>query len=369
MARPATLADRFIAKRFTADGPHFVQAAVAAELQAKCRAAEKFVFDESGAAQIGEMAKTMPELLVREAPMAYPPYDLTWIEFPHWRYWQAVASPEEIAQNNEQKWGTADHSLGYLIDHGVVTVIPGGTIGDPLREPEIFPIQYHLQTPWTEAGAVEFCQMARISRDLLDAYLWGSTLPHIPEGALGTVRQTNRLSILPLKPHSVSWLDKHKRNLMVGCAGELRTILAFLVMLARPAVQRREAQPRDRKFVRGKLLPLFGHTTVRIDLDAVAYIRRETKPANGTGTPKRHHHVEGFFRHDQWFHDATELGCEHAMQPTHRDWSPWPDAPLGTEVRKWWMCAKCGGKAVRVKPHWRGKLAQGLISHDHYKVT
>src|SRR5215467_5507977 len=48
--RRPTAADRFLATHYTNKGPYFVGRAECAELQAKCRMAERYVFDEEGAA-------------------------------------------------------------------------------------------------------------------------------------------------------------------------------------------------------------------------------------------------------------------------------------------------------------------------------
>jgi len=373
--RRPTAADRFLATHYTNKGPYFVGRSECAELQAKCRMAERYVFDEEGAAAVGRWLKNHPDRVVPEARMVTPPYALTWIEFPHWSYWNEIADADALERNVDASRNTADHTVCYLCDGNVVSVITAGTMKDPMGAVEVFPVQYRLRTPWSDAARVEFCRLALVPPERLDAYLWGSSYAHIDAAAAHEFRTAHSLTLLPMLPSVVEALHRgllpggYKRNLLTGAAGELRSIVAFLALLNRPHVTQFSSQPRERKFVRGKLLPLHSHTVVRVNLDAAITTRAASEPSGEVGPQRRWHPVQGFFRHNQSFHDGTLAGCEHDMRPTRRDWTPWPEAPLGPEVHRWWQCSHCDGKAVRVRQHHRGSKALGIIDHDQHKVS
>jgi hypothetical protein len=381
--RRPTLADRFIHRRY-ADWERAVHPRAIARLQKATRDAHRFVLTEDAVLRIGQIIIDIPDLLVREHRFARAPYDLTWIEFPSHVLWNLMREQNPGAYEGLGKFGSvedSDHTVGYLIDHERINVICGGTVAQPDQQPNIMPIQYRLQTPWEPTEVGEFMRLTgmRDTRDV-HAFLWGSTWSNIPAEHQLALAMTNAVDFLPLNPVHQNYpkfsQDGQWWEAARGCIGELRNVIAILLVMNRPSLTNyiRTNAP-GRGFHKGKLMPYLSHTTVTIDLDARPTLRLIGTPAGET-IARRRHEVKGHYKHDQTARDYSRIaGCIHAFAPTHGpedDWAPWPDAPLGIPgepgtVRNW-VCSECGGKRWWQKDHGRGTAEKGFVAHDLYEV-
>ena len=153
-----------------------------------------------------------------------------------------------------------------------------------------------------------------------------------------------------------------------GAIGDLRTIMAILLMLNRPSLTRYDQSlGHVRGFIGNKLRPYMAHTTVKISLDPVPLLRLVGTPQDD-GTPKRRYEVRGHYCHDQTARDYMRIaGCIHDWHPTHKDWTPWPAAHLDEADN--WVCAVCEGKRWWRKEHTRGDSLVGYVEHDAYEVS
>jgi hypothetical protein len=381
--RRPTLADRFIHHKFAA-WERAVHPKAIGQLQASARNAHRFVLTEAAALRCAEVISSIPDLLLREQQFARAPYDLTWIEFPSHVIWTYMRDQNPIAYEGIGKWGdpgSSDHTLAYLIDHERVNIIVGGTVDQPNTDPHIMPIQYRLHTEWPDAEQAEFRRLCGMGADWhSDAFLWGSTYDKLNAGERHALATRHAVGFLPFNPlHRLydryssdgEWCDAAR-----GSVGELRNIVAILLMMNRPSLTKYIHNANaGRGFHKGKVMPYLSHTTVTIDIDARPTLKLIGTP-QGDAVPRRRHEVEGHFCHDETARDFSRIaGCIHEFAPTHGpvdDWAPWPDAPLGVPGEpgcpRNWVCAACGGKRWWVKEHGRGTAEKGFVVKDGYTV-
>lgn len=212
-------------------------------------------------------------------------------------------------------------------------------------------------------------------------YLWGSTWEHLSEATRAAVRGRNTVEFLPGNPLHFNydrWLNSRVwREAMRGSVGELRNVIALLLVLNRPSLTRYiRTLPNGRGFHKGKLKSFMAHTTVAIDLDAVPTLRLIGTPAEDA-VAKRRGEVKGHYKHDETSRQYSRIaGCIHEYQPTHGpkdNWAPWPDAPIGMVgepgIPRNWVCAACGGKRWWRRETEAGDAGVGFVNHDAYQVT
>ena len=208
------------------------------------------------------------------------------------------------------------------------------------------------------------------SRAQFDSYFWGTTTLDIDDASLRSLRAHHRLDLLPIDKNRFI-VPKRLTDLLYGGAGELRNIIAMLLMLNRPTItQYRNTTPASRGWLKGKIIPYFSHTTVTISLDAVATLRLIGTPA-GEAVPRRAHEVRGHFCHDEVARNFLRIaGCLHEWQRCHDDWTPWPDGPHDPIPLRLnhWACKTCAGKRWWRPKHMRGDATRGFVVKD-YAVT
>jgi hypothetical protein len=358
--RTPTLADRFIASRGQ-NAKSYLQQPYVDDLIRKTRAAHKFVLDEDAATQVAHVVRDIPDLLVRQHDFARPPFDLTWIEFPHWKFWR------EVGNDPAGQDGTADHTLGYLIDGNVATVIAGGTVDHPHLEPMPGVFQYFLNSEWPHGAYEEFLKEGSIVSETLDAYLWGTTATRLSQDDLTKLRARYCAGLAPILYSEKS--EKYRRLLNYafgGSSGELRNIVALLLMLNRPTVTRYSNAPAGRGWYRGKVTPFLAHTSVTIDFNAVETMRVMGTPA-GDAVPRRRHEVRGHYCQNRTARSYARMGgCMHDWQPCGDDWTP-IDAAVADADR--WVCRVCEGKRWWRAEHERGDASIGFRNHPDYRVV
>jgi hypothetical protein len=374
--RGPTLADRFMAHRVPGHA-RLIHPKTYDMIQRAMRAAHRFVFDEAAAERIAQVVRDIPHLLVREHAFARPPFEVTWIEWPSWVYWKVLrdAKPERYDQTG---WygnlNTADHTIGYLIDHNRINTICGGTVDKPISDPQITPMQYHLRTEWDIDEQLEFARVCGCGRMTLDMLMWGSTYDELSEDERRVLRASNVMEQTPLNPahpgHARLTSDGGMAGPARGTVGDFRTIIAILLMLNRPSLTSyRNVLPNSHGFIRGKLRPFMSHTTVTIAIDPVPTLRLIGTPA-GDREPRRRHEVRGHYCHNKVARDYARIaGCIHNFEPNRGPpkWLPWPNA--GPDDPDNWVCSECGGKRWWRPEHERGDASVGYVMHDDYEVV
>lgn len=350
--RKPTLADRFTASRIVSTN-NLVAPAVATALQTKIRSARRFVFDAAASERVATVVRDIPELIVRESQLARAPFDMTWIEYDARAYWLTVTQQHHVDM-------TSDIRVGFLVDHNRVSVIAEGQDGCG-----VFPFAYHLNTEWPPEDQARFCHQMGILPPEIDFWLWGSSANRfIERGETSLLRK--------LRDHNMAECTMAPRynasNLLDGGSGDLRTILALLLMLNRPSVvSYRNALPAARGWIGNKMRPFMSHTTVSVSLDPVSTLRLIGTSA-GDSVSRRRHEVRGHYCHDKTARDYMLIaGCMHDWQACDEEWTPWLNAPLD-DVNHW-ICRVCSGKRWWRKDHERGSAEVGFVEHDGYEIT
>lgn len=340
------------------------------------RNARKFVFDEDACRRIAHVVATIPDLLVREMQFARAPFDLTWIEWPSWHYWMALRDQNPGKFDSQGQWGnteTADYANGFLIDHNRINVITAGTKRNPDLAPQLTAMQYRLNTEWPVDEQLEFARRAGASRLVVDNILWGSTYDLLTPDERRTLRAHNVVEYVPFNPKwPETWThhmaDAGMQLAVRGSVGELRTIIALLLILNRPSLAMYRHVPSTRRFYRGRVIPYMSHTTVNIPIDPVPTLRLIGTPA-GESVLRRWHEVKGHYCHDKTARDFARIaGCLHEFKPTYEDWTPVGDNYPRDQVNHW-VCAVCEGKRWWRSAHGRGTAEVGFVNHDAYLIS
>jgi hypothetical protein len=339
-----------------------VQQAVFDRIRNRVRSARRFVFDDAGLVRAAEVMRDIPELLIREQQFARAPYDLTWIEIGNFRLWGNVIVGREPD-------ATSDEQIGYLIDHGNVYVVSGGTHANPSWMPALLPLYYKLHQPWGFQQQIEFAQAAGMSRMQLDGFLWGETIYKLvgsdvqnssePTFNSRALREHHTCDLLPTRPS----IDRaHTIRLMTdGSAGDLRNVIGLLLLLNRPSLTRyvREVG-HHRGFIKGKLRPYLSHTVVTIPVDPVPTLRK-IGTAEGEGIIRRRHEVRGHYCHDWDAREYAKIGCVH-------EWEVMPHPDDDIDDPNHWQCKICDGKRWWRLQHERGTAQIGFVA-KHYEVS
>jgi len=298
------LADRFLARRFE-PLERIIHPKAEDQIRRSVRNARKFVFDEDAARRVARVVIEVPDLLVREHRFARAPYDVTWIEWPSWAYWQTLRDHNPKAYEAQGTWGeleSADHTVGYLIDHGRINTLAGGTVAKPNGRIHITPIQYRLHTEWPVEDQLEFCRLVGSTRIGLDAAMWGSTYDILSQDERRMLRAYNVVEPTPFNPVHVAYNSLMKDGglmpSMRGCVGDMRTVIAILLMLNRPSISRYvRTLPNASGWIKGKVAAYMAHTVINVNLDAAASLRLVGTSADDPN-PRRRHEVRGHFCHD-----------------------------------------------------------------------
>lgn len=360
--RLPTLADRFVVKRFPAEKRYISQDTLDA-LQRKTRAARKFIFDDEAIKRVAHVIRDVPDLLVREYAFARAPFELTWIEFPHWTFW-LECNPKDHFDSK-----LADHTIGFLIDHGTVSSVTGGTVADPTIGPYPAIIQYRLNTEWPVTEQNAFAAIGEGTMDVLDRFLWGSTYNHLDKQTREELRGRSSVFQMPglLNTDAANQVRATLATIHSRGAGEFRLILALLLMLNRPNLARLTETPGGSGLYRGKNMVYQTHTSVTIDLDPVPELRAEM--ASGSGALRRRHEVRGHYCHDATAREYGRIaGCIHDWLEMNERWEPLSGTWRADRVNHW-VCQACAGKRWWKTEHTRGDATLGFVSHDDYRVV
>ena len=359
--RQPLLADRFAANR---DRTMLLMAGEKAtrEVQHRVRQARKLVFDVEATERVASVVRDIPELILRESQFARAPFDLTWIEYDAAAYWETLMGHPQNPDDN-----TVDTRVGFLIDHNRVNVVMEGTSRETNGN-GLYPIAYHLNTEWPAEDQRRFAEFTHTSRLGLDVWLWGSTAQHFMDtGQTGLMRTLRDHNMAEWIGNPAYTLNVRRTDLLGGAQGDLRTVIALLLMINRPAVvQYKHTLPNARGFIRNKLLPYLSHTVVSVSLDAVKTLRLIGTP-EGEAIERRRHEVRGHYCHDHTAREYMRIaGCMHDWQPCDETWARSDAAPA--EVNHW-TCGTCGGKRWWRVAHERGSAERGFVAHDGYEIT
>jgi len=387
--REPTLFDRFLHSPVE-DGQTLVDFKINEQIKQKIRAARRFRLTTEAAHHVGSVISSIPELLFREQQFARAPYDLTWIEFPYDHWFHGLA-------NNEQLRGTATE-MGFLVDHGnVYTVAYARDM--PRNRPAVIPFVYTLHKPWEMAEQLAFAQRVGTSRLQLDGFLWGATLEQMVQAHVAdnppdptvdgvkeytakvadffrdhpsrSLRNNHTVAFLPFSQHiqrKIERMNELNERLLGAAAGDLRNIVALLLLMNRPSLTRYvKDEPHWKTFVNGKSRTYMSHTVVTIDFDPRPALMK-IGTALGKTESKRRHEVRGVYCHDEKYRKGTAAGCIH-------DWYEHPDylddiSHLHIDEHgsvQWdnWLCKGCAGHRWWRETHERGDASKGYVVKEY----
>lgn len=342
-ARPTPLlADLFLASKADQPGTQAHVDAVRRGLQRS----RHYILDDAGVRRYAETLRDLPDLIVQQHDFARPPYDVCWVEFSYRVFFETLTGTPAHQE--------ADERVGYLFDHDRVSIVAGGGFlpeGDLVA---LMPIAYYLHDPWRPGELQDFCDRARTSLADVDSFLWGTTVLALEEDDRPLLRHRNRWKL-----HSTSKLDETTifRMLHGASSGDLRNIVALMLLLNRPSLTRQVAVVDRRKlFFRGRQRPLLPHHVVTIDIDPTPTLML-IGTEKGDGVPRRQHEVRGHYCHDRTSRAAELSGCVHR----------WIDDAAYADDSHW-TCEVCLGRRWRRRSHWRGDAQSGVVEKT-YRVT
>jgi len=344
-ARRPLLADRFL---YTSIKEPSLRPGVLEAVRGKLRKARRFVLDDEATLRFAETIRDVPDLIIREQRFARAPFDTCWFEFPFPGFYEIVAG-----RTTDQD---GDLQIGYLVDHGTAYVVAGGSVEDPKSRPLLLPLAYDLHEPWTLEGQIAFCDHVKTSRMQLDGLLWGETVLKLNYEDSRTLRDAHSCHLLTNDNVSAA---KVFSSAVQGSCGDLRNIVALLLMMNRPSLTTYGSEiGRGRHIYRGKDRVFMSYSVVSIRLNPIPTLRLVGTP-DGEIIPRRRHEVRGHYCHNEATRKGTLGGCAHSWE---RDTS-YPE-----DDDNHWICTGCGGSRWWRTTHARGDSTIGYNA-KHYAVT
>lgn len=299
--------------------------------------AKRFVLDDDASRFVGEMERASPAAICYGQEFAIQPFDLMYVELNAREMFQAVTA-------SMGDWD-ADERLGFLYDHGTVYTIVDSR-HDPL--PTMHPVIYRLHKPMSIAAEQELCNLCRIDRMQLDAYLWGSLFEGIDDDEKRLFRANHTAKIIVKDEIHETLLPRVAEGLLRSSSGDLRNMVALLMFLNRTSgVQVKRMVPAQPAIIRRKPSSMVAHEVISLNLRPTP---KHYEAWTAGGAWRRRHDVRGHFCHDD---RARNSWC-----PTH-DWSEY-------EPHRW-RCMKCAGKRWWRREHKRGHEDKG-ITKTTYEV-
>lgn len=305
----------------------------------RLREARCFVITERAAERVRDAMQACPEMIAEHSQFAIPPFENMWIEFPS----RIMLEGARLSGVGIMGNPTSDLHVGYLITNNVVSVVAEG---DDMQ-PNYLPIRYGLHRPMQIAEQQQAAAWFNVSRMQLDPFLWGhnmhDTLDAEHRRMLRAQHTLDLSDFIEGRIHSTARTAYHTYH---GSAGELRNILAVLLMINQPAkvIQTREV-PRQRGLVKGKPMAYWGHSLIDIDLDRRRKVNVLAKPRRGTSNfQMRWHSVRGHFFHSHarnadhahvWIGDLDRerhWHCAHPGCKAQRAWREYPDGRGSAQV-------------------------------------
>src|SRR5262245_14068713 len=204
--------------------------------------AKKFIFDSSASEFIGSLLKKAQIDVLSQHDWARPPFDVTWVEFDHAAYWE-----RGLKLNNDLLKGAPDNLLGFLVDHGTVSLFsyaPGGFGGIKQKPCGCGPFMYQLHVPISFEEELEMARRHGVTiHEYRQALLGGMVdelgTPLIPidwwNSMAGEIVRSHKMFVNPVIKGDMDsrGLPARAQALAAG-AGDLKLIITLLLMVTRP---------------------------------------------------------------------------------------------------------------------------------------
>lgn len=310
------------------------------EIAAIMLSARRFNITDDAAVRIRDAMANYPEYLSDNGQFAIPPFKTMWIEFN-----SRIMLKHDLLTSYMRD--DADERVGYLIHNNRVYTfsenknwIPGKTDYD-----------FILNKPMSYETQKLLCELFGVSRIGIDPFLWGHTMyDYLTTEVRKDLRNQHGLElskqVLKVYEENPEALKKIFREAYYSSAGELRNILAVLLMINQPSTSLRFSEvPRKRGMVKGRPMPYFGYSNVDINIDKSVHFNPNRKPNEGERKILRWHEVRGHFCHNAKAKEKTHVHIWRETEP-HR----W-ECALECGAKRWW----------REYPDGRGSAEKGYI--------
>jgi len=350
--RRPTLADEFISTQNMPRNREYRK--FHDQLKPLVRQSHKFIFDDEASLRVARVIQDIPELIVREYQFARAPYDLTWIEYQSAPFFDQLNST-----NSEDPYEPHDVNVAYLVNGNAICVFARGKPTKSGPSVIALPIVYFINTEWpSDSDSWLNDPTDGRAKVGIDKIFWGSSYSSVPPSLQSYLRENSYIQIIPFPS-----LDMDFEAVIRGTAGDLRNIIAFLLMLNRPSITSyRQTIPNSKHFASGKLVTFLSYTEVEVSLDAKRTLKLMSTPAE-SGIHKRRHEVAGHYCHDQTARDYMRIaGCMHQWAASDEP----DDQDSFGPIR--WTCSSCGGKRWWRRSHERGDASIGYVVKRPYQV-
>lgn len=310
-------------------------------LQRLARNCRRFVFGPEASTRLGEVVRNIPDMLFDNQEFARAPFDRCSIEVDVRCFIDALGNQPPADEDS-------DWSLTYIIDHDRVNVLAAGRTSATLCPFEYF-LHQQMEVDYLRGRIVEL----KIHPHTIAEFLWGSSLGNGILFGQPELLWRHSFDIMP----SYRAGDPANVYAFYGprAQGELRNLIAALLLLNRPSLAKFTEVPAGRTFQRGKSVQYLSHTNVSISVDAVPQLRRVHQTGERGST--RRHEVRGHWKHNREFHDWTDAGCIHE----------WRHTPTKTNDRHY-TCDVCDSHRWWTTAFTRGDATKGFVVHDGYDV-
>jgi hypothetical protein len=348
----------------------------------------RFIFGPEASEFLGHFIRECGDLIVEQAEFALAPFQNTYLQINIDLTHRALGAATTHDLFKDKGYG-ADVDVGYLLSGERVYTFAAGRNGDkafmsPIvlnrNTPQKGPVLSRLDGEYPEWRSTPLPQQDETVRAM---YLFGSTLNryltdfddiianveaaraandralfdfHLSQGMdfaeariLATVNRHKPIRDLVNNTSvNTAWgKPAHAVDILYGGMGELRTILAALLILNQPHSNVRFAEMKaQRGFWRGKPRAYAKHNVVHIDIDGLKNLRKRF--LTGSRETPRAHEVRGHFL------NYNKHQCDHA----------WVQA---IDNSKRWTCSTCGQLRVWREAYERGDASKGYVT-KHYQA-
>jgi hypothetical protein len=316
------------------------------------QSARRFEFSLPVIAQIAEIVRDNPNLIMHNIQFAETPYDCCYLEFNIEHFINTLGTRH--LSSEYFGYEDRDTTTGFLIKDGFANIIVQGTLserntctltqfGYALRPDAIIPKgMYKVVYSKDNEGAIErklkhflgttfTNDKFDLSLELSEKLLKYETYIDFSFASIISQRQDAERAI---------------SHLFMGSMGELRSLLSLLFWLNQPALVEKVYAPATRRMIKNRPTAIAEHHVIKIKPGVTRKVIERTIAPRG-GYRVRRHEVECFWRN----YNRNDI-CEHE----------WPMEP---NIRGHYHCKKCTQFRVRVNQHERGSAELGYVTKDY----
>ena len=314
------------------------------------RECKRFVLDNDGARYMGQIIRENPKMIAKNIEFAIPPFPKMYVEVPFLTLYREITGREPDDR--------ADSTWAVMLRGPHAFIITEGVRGGP---PMIMPWYYWLNKPWDLKDELRAAEKMRISRAQIDRFFWGEAFDKLDAEEQRTLRAYHSMWLLNDEFLSSEVADKILTNIYDTSAGDLRNIVATILLLNRSGDYSYEEQfGPHRAMYRAKPRTFLAHSVVKFRMDPV---KRVIGTRGVGGAWRREHDVKGHFCHDKRARAAQMPGGTCARDAFGEPKHHWREYGVNQ-----WRCLICDGLRWWRKDCRRGTRDKGKVKTS-YEVT